>query len=131
MLCILNSTNKAGPTGPSFVAPGLLFSRVVRCHKKDLGKLQSAQNRAALLALGCTQRANNNMHVNLSWLKVEESLTSSLLVFVRGIDMLKAPSGLFNRLAPMHTPQDIPPVVSSQSPSSEQTMGGAQYYIEP
>ena len=68
--------------------------------KKDVGKLQLAQNRAAQLALGCTQRANiNNMHVNLSWLKVEEKLTSSILVFVRGIDMLKAPSCLFKRLA--------------------------------
>jgi hypothetical protein len=44
------------------------------------------------------QRAKiNNMHVNLSWFKVEEKLTS-LLVFVRGIDMLKAPSGLFELL---------------------------------
>ena len=43
--------------------------------EKDLGKLQLAQNRAARLALGYTQRANiNNMHVNLSWLKVEESM---------------------------------------------------------
>ena len=43
------------------------------------------------LNLGCTQRANiYNMHVNLSWLKVEEKLTSSLLVFMRGIDMLNA-----------------------------------------
>jgi hypothetical protein len=57
--------------------------------KKDLGKLQLVQDRAARLALGCTQRANiNNMLVNLSWLKVEERLTSSLLVFIRGIDML-------------------------------------------
>jgi hypothetical protein len=57
--------------------------------KRDLGKLQLAQNSAARLALGCTQRANiNNMHVNLSW-----------LVFVRGIDMLKALSCLFKRLA--------------------------------
>jgi hypothetical protein len=60
---------------------------------KDLGKLQLSQNRAAQLALGCTQRANiNNMHVNLSWLKAEERSTSSLLVFVRRIDMLNAPS---------------------------------------
>jgi hypothetical protein len=41
----------------------------------------------------------NNMHVNLSWLKVEERLTSSLHVFVRGIDMLNAPSCLFELLA--------------------------------
>jgi hypothetical protein len=70
---------------------------VVRCHKE--GKLQLAQNRVARLALGSTHRANiNNMHVNLSWLKVEERLTSSL-VFVRGIDMLNAPSCLFDILA--------------------------------
>jgi hypothetical protein len=68
--------------------------------KKDLGKLQFAQNRAARLALGCTHRANiNNMYVNLSWLKVEERFTSSLLVFMRGIDMLNAPSCLFELLS--------------------------------
>ena len=39
------------------------------------------------------------MHVNLSWLKVEERLTSSLLVFVRGVDMSNAPSCLFTLLA--------------------------------
>jgi hypothetical protein len=84
--------NNAGPTGSSFVAPGLLFSHVVRCHEEGLAIVQ---NRAARLALECTHRANiNNMHVNLPWLKVEERLTSSLLVFVRG-DMLKAPSYLF------------------------------------
>jgi hypothetical protein len=62
--------------------------------------LQLAQNRVALLALGCTQRANiNNMHVNLSWLKVEERLTSSLLLFMRRIDMLNTQSCLFELLA--------------------------------
>jgi hypothetical protein len=55
------------------------------------------QNRATWLALGWTHRANiNNMHVYLSWLKVER-LTSSQLVFVRG--MLNAPSYLFELLA--------------------------------
>ena len=50
--------------------------------KRGLEKLQLAHNRAARLALGCTQRANiNNTHVNLSWLKVEERLTSSLLIY--------------------------------------------------
>jgi hypothetical protein len=57
--------------------------------KRDLGKFKLASNRAARLGLRCTQRANINiMHVNLSWLKVEERLTSSLLVFLRGIDMM-------------------------------------------
>ena len=68
--------------------------------KRDLKKLQLAQNRLARLDLGCTQRANiNNMLANLSWLKVEERLTSSLPVFVRGIDMLKALSCLSKLLA--------------------------------
>ena len=74
------------------------------------------------------------MHVILSWLKVEERLTSSLLVFVRSIDMLNAPSCLFKLLAHSlytHTPHDMPPEVPSQSPSPEQTMGGAPYYVEP
>ena len=40
LLYLLDSTvNKAGPTGPSFAAPGLLFSRMVRCHKKGLRKI--------------------------------------------------------------------------------------------
>ena len=97
--------------------------------KKDLGKLQLAQNRAARLALGFTWRANiSNMHVNLSCLKVEERLTSSLLLFMRGIDMLTAPSCLSKLLAhSSDTPQDMPQEVSSQFPSPEQTMGGTQY----
>jgi uncharacterized protein with NRDE domain len=71
------------------------------------------------------------MPVNLSWLKVEEGLTSSLLVFVRDVDKLKVPSSLFKILAhSSDTSQDMPPEVS-QSPSPEQTMGGEQYYIEP
>ena len=47
-------------------------------------------------ALGCTHRANiNNMHVNLSWLKVEERLTSSLLLFM----VFNSPSCLSKLLA--------------------------------
>ena len=83
LLCLLNNTiNKAGPTGPSFVTPGLLFSYVVRCHKERLRKI----------AVASKGQNTNNMHVNLSRLKVEERLTSSLVVFVRGIDMLNAQS---------------------------------------
>jgi hypothetical protein len=52
--------------------------------KKDLGKWQLAQNRATRLALGCTQRANiNNMHINLSWLKVEESDFIAAFIYER------------------------------------------------
>jgi hypothetical protein len=72
--------------------------------KRDLGKYQLAQNMAAWLALKSTQRANiNDVHVNLSWLKVEERLTCWLFVFVRGV----------NKLTPMHTPQDMPPEVGT------------------
>ena len=71
--------------------------------KRDLGKFQLAQNRAGRLALKCTWRDDMNyMHVNLSWLKVEERLTSSLLFFVRGVDMLNVPSCLF-KLIPHKT----------------------------
>ena len=59
-----------------------------------------SQNRAARLALKSTQRANiNDMHVSLLWLQVEEKLTSSLLVFVRGVDKMNVPSCLFKILA--------------------------------
>ena len=132
LLYFLNNTiNKIGPTGPSLV--DLDYCSVVwsGATRRDLGKLQLALNRAARLALGCTQRANiNNMHVNLSWLKVEDRLYH---YFVRCIDMLKTQSCLFKRLA--HSSdiyaQDMTPQVSLQSPSPEQTMGGAQYYMEP
>ena len=68
--------------------------------KRDFGKLQLAQNRATCLALGCTRGANiNDMHVNLSWLKVRERLTLSLLVVVRSVDKLNVPIFLFKLLA--------------------------------
>jgi hypothetical protein len=39
LLCFFNNTiNKADPKGSSFVAPGLLFSLVVRCHKEESRK---------------------------------------------------------------------------------------------
>jgi hypothetical protein len=67
---------------------------------------------------------------------VEERLTSSLFVFLRGIEMLNAPSCLLwttgAQLRSPYTPHKTPqPIISSQSPSPEQTMGGEQYYIEP
>ena len=43
--------------------------------------------------------STDHMHVNISWLRVEERFTASVLVFVRGIDMLKSPSCLFKQLA--------------------------------
>ena len=52
--------------------------------KKDLVKLQLAQNRTARFALNCNQRDDiNTMHASLSWLRVEERLTASLLLFYK------------------------------------------------
>jgi hypothetical protein len=66
---------------------------------KDIGKLKLVQNRAACIALRCSLKVNvNNMHVNLSWLKVEERWTASLLVFVQGVDVLKVPICRFKQL---------------------------------
>ena len=67
--------------------------------RKDLVKLQPAQNRVAHLALHCNQRADiNTMHASLSWLRFEERLTASLL-FIRNIDVLKIPNCLHSQLA--------------------------------
>jgi hypothetical protein len=75
------------------------------------------------------------MHVNLSLLKVEERLTSSLLVFVRTVDKLNAPSCLFKLLAHSSGTHAYPTRHATRGlftvPKSRQTMGGAQYYIEP
>jgi hypothetical protein len=60
LLCLLNTINKAGPTGPSFVAPGLLFSSAVRCHKEGLRKITIGSEQGSLMALKSTQRANIN-----------------------------------------------------------------------
>ncbi|XP_045546557.1 uncharacterized protein isoform X1 [Salmo salar] len=63
--------------------------------RKDLVKLQLAQNRAARFALNCNQRADiNTMHASLSWLRVEERLTASLLIFIRNMNVLKIPNCL-------------------------------------
>ena len=56
-------------------------------------RLQLAQNREARLALHCNQRADiNTMHASLSWLKVEERLTASRLIFLRKMNVLKIPN---------------------------------------
>ena len=48
----------------------------------------------------CTRGANiNNVPLNLSWLKVEERLTLSLLVFVRDVNKLNSQKCLFKLLA--------------------------------
>jgi hypothetical protein len=61
---------------------------------------QLVQKKAAHIALRCTRRESvSTMHVSLSWLKVEETLTVSLLVFMWGINVLKVTNCLFKQLA--------------------------------
>jgi hypothetical protein len=71
--------------------------------KKDMGQLQFVQNKAARISLRCTWRESvSNMHVSLSFLNVEERLTATLLVFVRGVmkmNVMKVPNCLFKQLA--------------------------------
>ena len=63
--------------------------------RKDLVKLQLAQNRAACFALNCNQRADiNTMHASLSWLRVEERL----IIFIRNINVLKISNCLHSQL---------------------------------
>ena len=91
--------------------------------KKDKGQLQLVHNRAAHIVLRCTPRMNvNNIHVSLPWLKVEERLTASLLVFVRGVDMLKVPSSWQTVQTLIGTTQEMQPELFSQSPGSEQSI---------
>jgi hypothetical protein len=104
--------------------------------KRDLWKLQLSQNRAPRLALKSTHRANiDDMHVNLSWIKVEERLTSSLLVFVRGVDKLKVPSCLFKILAHSSDTNAYPTRHCTRGlftvSKSRTDYGRAQYYIAP
>jgi hypothetical protein len=66
--------------------------------RKDLVKLQLAQNRAACFALNCNQRDDiNTMQTSLSWLRVEERLTAPLLLFVRITHVLKIPNCLHSQ----------------------------------
>jgi hypothetical protein len=51
-------------------------------------KLRLTQNRAARLSLHCNQRTDiNTKHASISWLRVEERLTASL-IFIRKIILI-------------------------------------------
>ena len=78
-LCVPNSTiNKAGPRGPSFVAPGLLFSRVVRY----LGKLHVTHRWPLKVHRELTLMICMSISHVSKWNRVW------LFVFVRGVDKL-------------------------------------------
>ena len=85
MLFFFNtSSDQTGPADPGAVTPRLLLGGLFNTTKNNLGKLQQVQNRAARLALKCTQRANiNHMHDQLHWLKVHVRLKASLLSFIK------------------------------------------------
>ena len=77
------------------------------------------------------------MHVNLSCLKVEERLTSSLLVFIRSVDKLNVPSCLLKILAhssdtyaypTRHALKGLFTVPKSRTDYGRHT--GTKYYIE-
>ena len=88
-----------------------------------------AQNRAARLALKCTQRANiNNMHVNLSWLKVDEKLNRQLGAFNMSIPLTNTSINEFKLLAQSSNTHAYPTLLHTSPTTSN---GIPQYYIEP
>ena len=67
--------------------------------KIDLHKLQIAQNKAARLALQCSNRTHiAEMHSNLSWLTVENRLHSRTLTFFRNVLFDKKPQYFYDQV---------------------------------
>ena len=96
--------------------------------RKDL----LAQNRAARFALNHIQMADiNTMHASLSWLRVEERLTASFLIFIRIVNVeIVCVVNLHTALTHTLIPPDMPPGVFSQSPNPEQIQENIHYYKE-
>ena len=68
--------------------------------KRDLDRLQKAQNKAARCALNCNYRTSINvMHDRLRWLSVSQRTSYVLLNFVRNLKALQAPRILYSRLS--------------------------------
>jgi hypothetical protein len=82
--------------GPIFVAPGQLFNLVIRYHKKGLRKIANSSEQG--WHLDVHRELKLIICMSISWLKVEQRLTSSPLVFMWAIDMMNAQSGLFELL---------------------------------
>ena len=67
--------------------------------KQELGKLQLAQNKAARLALHCSVRTSvDSMHARLSWMRVNERLAYSLIMFLNNVYPSQKPFSLFQQL---------------------------------
>ena len=83
----------------ALVLSNLDYCSVLWSNAARINQPQLAQNRAARFALNCNQRADiNTMQASLSWLRVEERLTASLLIFIRNMNVLKIPNGLHCQL---------------------------------
>ena len=69
--------------------------------KQELSKLQLAQNRAARLALHCSVRSSVDvMHARLSWMRVDERLACSLILFLNNVYSSQKPVSLSLQLSP-------------------------------
>lgn len=67
--------------------------------KQDTNNIQFSQNRAAKLALHCTYRCGVEItHDGLSWMKVNEKLAWSLILFLNSIYTLRIPNYLLPQL---------------------------------
>jgi hypothetical protein len=75
------------------------------------------------------------MDASVSWLRVEERLTASLLLFIRNINALKIPNSLHSQLTHSSDTHTYPTRHAtrglSHSPNPEQIQENTQYYIEP
>lgn len=77
----------------------LFFSNTTLDEASSADSGTGQDNRAARVELGFTIRANiNNMHNQLTWLKVDERLKTSLLFFINYIFHFKIPDCLYKQL---------------------------------
>ena len=67
-------------------------------------------------------------NTSLSWLRLEERLTASLLVVIRNINVFEIPNSLNSQFTNTLTPPDMSPGFFS---GPEQIQGNVQYYTEP
>lgn len=72
--------------------------------RQDLDELQLTQNRAAHLTLCCSGGSSVEwMHAALSWIKVDQRLTRSLVTFLFNIWRIGKPHNLLLHLQPINT----------------------------
>ena len=104
--------------------------------KKDIMKLQVAENKAARLALGYnyySRASTKPMYERLSWLTVEQRIAASLVTLVRNIRTNKKPNCLFKRLhftRDRHTYSTRNAVMgryTTPKPNTEAMRGSAMY----